>query len=122
MLIFDRTASGNVKPKAVIKGPKSTMANISSFQIYAPKGLIIARCEGVVAAASSICAWSVEDNGDIAPRWKIPIRKLTGFAASGVALDPVHKEIILSAAGQKDPPPRGIMNTVITFSWPEIYN
>src|SRR5262249_55231454 len=42
MLLFDRTASGNTKPKAVIGGPKSGMANISSFQIYAPKGWIIA--------------------------------------------------------------------------------
>ena len=53
MLIFDRTASGNTKPKAVIRvKSKSTMANISSFQTHAPKGLIIAGCEGVVAAAS----------------------------------------------------------------------
>ena len=122
MLVFDRTASGNTKPKAVIRGPRSTMTNISSFQIYAPKGLIIAGCEGAVAAASSICAWSINDNGDVAPRWKIPVRQLTGFAASGIALDPAHKEVMLSAAGQKIPPPRGIMNTVITFSWPEIFN
>ena len=122
MLIFDRAASGNTKPKAVIRGPKSTMANISSFQIYAPKGLIIAGCEGAVAAASSLCAWSINDNGDVAPRWKIPVRQLTGFAASGIALDPAHKEVMLSAAGQRARPPRGIMNTVITFSWPEIFN
>ena len=57
----DDVANGNVKPKAVIRGPKSGMANISSFQIYATKGLIIAGCDGGTAA--SICAWSVEDNG-----------------------------------------------------------
>jgi hypothetical protein len=117
MLIFDRTASGNVKPKAVIRGPKSGMANISSFQIYAPKGLIIAGGQG-----GFVGAWSVDDNGDIAPRWKIPVQQLTGFVASGIALDPAHKEMILSAAGQRIRPPRGIMNTVITFSWPEIFN
>jgi len=122
MLIFARTAEGNVKPKAVIRGPKSGMASISSFQIYAPKGLIIAGCEAAVASSASICAWSVEDNGDVAPRWKIPVRQLTGFAPSGIALDPAHKEVILSAAGQRVRPPRGIMNTVITFSWLEIFN
>jgi hypothetical protein len=121
MLIFDRTASGNTKPKAVIRGPKSGMATISSFQIYAPKGEIIAGCDAAVASSSSLCAWSIDDNGDIPPRSKIPVRQLTGFAASGVALDPVHKEVMLSAAGQRERPTRGIMNTVITFSWPEIF-
>ena len=120
MLIFDRTANGNVKPKAVISGPKSGMGSISSFQIYAAKGLIIAGCDGRIA--NSICAWSIEDNGDVAPRWRIPVQKLTGFSPSGIALDPAHKEVILSAAGQRVRPPRGIMNTVITFSWPEIFN
>jgi hypothetical protein len=43
----------------------------------------------------------VDDNGDIPPRWRIPVQKLTGYVASGIALDPVHKEIILSAAGQR---------------------
>ncbi len=116
MLIFDRTASGNTKPKAVIQGPKSGMANISSFQVYAPKGWIIAGGQ-----AGFIGAWSVEDNGDVAPRWKIPVQQLTGYVASGIALDPVHKEMILSAAGQRVRPPSGIANTVITFSWPEIF-
>ncbi|HEX3934599.1 MAG TPA: hypothetical protein VHW43_07955 [Puia sp.] len=116
MLIFDRTASGNVKPKAVIQGPKSGMANISSFQVYPPKGWIIAGGKG-----GFIGAWSINDNGDVPPRWKIPVEQLTGFVASGIALDPVHKEMLLSAAGQRVRPPRGIMNTVITFSWPEIF-
>ena len=66
--------------------------------------------------------WSINDNGDVPPRWRIPVQKLTGYIASGIALDPVHKEIILSAAGQRIRPPSGIMNTVITFSWPEIFD
>jgi len=116
MLIFDRAASGNTKPKAVIQGPKSGMANISSFQVYSPKGWIIAGGQG-----GFIGAWSVADNGDVPPRWKIPVQQLTGYVASGIALDPAHKEMILSAAGQRVRPTRGIMNSVITFSWPEIF-
>ena len=116
LTIFDRTASGDDRPKAVIQGPKSGVANISSFQVYAPKGWIIAGGQG-----GFIGAWSVEDNGDVAPRWKIPVQQLTGYVASGIALDPAHKEMILSAAGQRVRPPSGIMNTVITFSWPEIF-
>ena len=116
MLIFDRLANGNAKPLAVIQGPKSEVANISSFQVYAPNGWIIGGGKD-----GSICAWSISDNGDVPPRWRIPVQKLTGYVASGIALDPVHKEIILSAAGQRVRPPSGIMNTVITFSWPEIF-
>ena len=122
LLIFDRTASGNAKPKAVISGPKSGMVNLpngySSFQIT-PKGMIVAGC-----ADGSICAWSIDDNGDVAPRSKIPLRQLTGYLHTGIALDPAHKEIIFSSAGMKPPIPRpttGIMNALITFSWPEIF-
>ena len=116
LLIFDRTANGNAKPKAVIRGPKSGVAQISSFQIYAPKGWIIANAQG-----GAIGAWSVADNGDVAPRWKIPVQQLTGYVASGIALDPAHKEMILSAAGQRVRPPSGIANTILTFSWAEIF-
>jgi hypothetical protein len=116
MLIFDRTASGNTKPKAIITGPTSQMARIDTFQIYEPKGWLIGGCTG-----GSVCAWSVNDNGDVAPRWKIPVQQLTGYVASGVAIDPAHKEIILSAAGQRVRPSTGIMNTLITFSWPEVF-
>ena len=116
LLIFDRTANGNTKPKKVIRGPKSGVASISSFQIYAPKGWIIAGGQG-----GFIGAWSIEDDGDVPPRWKIPMQTLTGYTASGIALDPAHKEMILSAAGQRVRPPSGIANTVITFSWPEIF-
>jgi len=124
MLIFDRTASGNAKPKAVIRGPKSLMAAISTIQVYPPNGWIIGGCDrapGMAGSSPAVCAWSVNDNGDVAPRWKIPVQQLTGYAPSGIALDPVHREIIMSAAGQRIRPPSGIMNSVITFSWPEIF-
>ena len=124
MLIFDRTANGNVAPKAIIRGEKSRVAAISTIQIHAPKGLVIGGCDrapGMAGSSPALCAWNVTDNGDVPPRWKIPVQQLTGYAPSGIALDPVHKEIILSAAGQRIPPPDLIMNTLITFSWPEIF-
>ena len=116
MLIFDRTASGNAAPKAVIRGASSLMGRIDTFQTYPAKGWIIGGCTG-----GSVCAWSIDANGDVPPRWKIPVQQLTGYVASGVVLDPVHKEIIMSAAGQRVPPPNNIVNTLITFSWPEIF-
>jgi hypothetical protein len=41
-----------------------------------------------------------------------------------MALDLAHKEIIFSAGGwgKGDYPPSGIMNAVVTFSWPEIFD
>jgi hypothetical protein len=116
LLIFDRTASGNAKPLRVISGPNSGVASISSFQIYAQKGWIVAGGQG-----GFIGVWSINDNGDVPPRWKIPVNDLTGYVASGIALDPAHKEVLLSCAGQRARPRSGIANAVLTFSWPEIF-
>ena len=124
LLIFDRTISGDAKPLRVIQGPKTGVAAIMTFQVYPPKGLIISGCEAAYASTLSVCAWSVNDNGDAAPRWKLPVAQLSGYQPSGIALDPVHKEIIMSSSGQKVqavPPPGGIMNAAVTFSWPEIF-
>lgn len=106
LLIFDRTASGNTKPKAVITGPK-TLNPSGQVKVYSPSGLIIGGCSG-----GAICAWHIEDHGDVAPRFKIPAQQLTGVAFSGLALDPIHKEVIL---------PSGARNVIITFSWPEVF-
>ena len=97
--------------------PEKRHGEYQFFQIYAPKGWIIAGGQG-----GFVGAWSVEDKGDVPPRWKIPVQQLTGYVASGIALDPAHKEVSMSAAGQRIRPTRGIMNSVITFSWPEIFN
>ena len=117
ILIFDRLATGNAKPRSVISGVNSP-SGYNSFQIT-PKGLIVAGCAG-----GSICAWSLEENGEATLRSKLPFWQATGYQHSGIALDPAHKEIILSAAAQRPPNPRptsGIMNAVVTFSWPEVF-
>ena len=124
MNIFDRTASGAAKPKAVITGPKSGMGRMNTFQVYPPKGLIIAGGSDVPNTPTSfIGVWSIDDNGDIAPKWKIPVQQLTGYGPYSLALDPVHKEIMMASAGGNGRvrPTRGVMSTVITFSWPEIF-
>jgi len=118
-LIFDRTASGDTPPKAIIRGPKSQVLSTGNFRVYPPTGMIIDRCNG-----DSVCAWSITDNGDVPPRWRIPVKQLTGYRISGLALVPAHNEILFSVAGwgNDDYPPSGIMNAVLTFSWPEIYH
>ena len=125
MNIFDRTASGDAKPKAVIGGPKSGMGRMNTFQVYSPKGLIIAGGNDLPdqQQTSFIGAWSINDNGDVPPKWKIPVQQLTGYGPYSLALDPVHKEIMMASAGGNGRvrPTRNVMSTVITFSWPEIF-
>jgi hypothetical protein len=120
--IFDRTASGDAKPLREIKGP--SVGGGGALQVYPPKGWIVAGCEAAYASSLSICVWSIDDSGDVPPRYKIPVQQLTGYQPSGLALDPAHKEVIISASGQKiqvSVPKDGIMNAAITFSWPEIF-
>jgi hypothetical protein len=114
ILIYDRTASGNAQPKAVIKGANGF------FQI-APKGWLISGCPG---SRGSVCAWSIKDalaaSGNVEPRWKLEVEKMTGgYGAAGIALDPAHKEIIFSANGRDGGP--AVKNAILTFSWPEIF-
>jgi 6-phosphogluconolactonase (cycloisomerase 2 family) len=117
LLIFDRTASGNVKPKGIIEGPKANLNTMETFQVYPPKGLVI-----VANRAGAVGAWSDEVYGDVAPKFLIPVKQLTGYDALGIALDPVHKEVMFSsAASERSHPTNGIMNTVMTFSWPEVF-
>jgi len=118
LLIFDRTASGNVKPKGIIQGPKANLNTMETFQVYPPKGLVL-----VTTRTGAVGAWSDEVYGDIAPRFTIPVKQLTGYDALGIAIDPAHKEVLFSsAASERSHPTSGIMNTVMTFSWPEIFN
>jgi hypothetical protein len=106
MLIFDRMANGNVKPKAVITGPNTALGGGGAAHVSSA-GWIIASCVG-----GAICAWNVNDSGDAAPRWKIPVQQVAGVAPSGIALDPAHKEVIVTS---------GNRNRVMTFSWPEVF-
>jgi hypothetical protein len=122
MYIFERTASGDDQPKAVIRGPKSGMGNVHEFQVTS-KGWLIAGGGDFAGGTGFVGAWSINDNGDVAPHWKIPVQQLTGYVPYSIVLDPVHQEMMMAAAGRSNKirPPNGIMNTVITFSWPEIF-
>src|SRR5882762_1183170 len=69
-LIFDRTASGNTKPLRVIHGPRAAIGGGNQIQIYPPKGWIIG---GATGPGPSIGIWSINNDGDVAPRWRIPV-------------------------------------------------
>jgi hypothetical protein len=106
LLIFDRTVSGNAKPLRVISGPKSELGG-GKPHMYPPKGWIIAS-----AAGGAIGVWHINDNGDVPPRYRIPVTKITGMNVNGVEINPLHKEIMV---------PTGNGNTVFTFYFPEIF-
>jgi len=114
--IFDRTDQGNVRPKRVIGGPKSGFRALSGpFAIYAPRGWIVAGDQGEEALASDLAyvgVWSVEDNGDVPPRWRIGGPRGVFQMPRGVTLNPRNKEIIVSDKR---------LNAVLTFSFPEMF-
>jgi hypothetical protein len=117
ILIFNRTDNGNVKPKAVIGGPKSGIIRINQMAVYPPKKLIVATMPGLVDLMEPPNAflgiWTYDDNGDTPPKWKIPIGpKTTLKKPFGVVLNPKNKEIIISDMR---------LNGVLTFSVPEIF-
>jgi hypothetical protein len=98
--IFDRTANGNAKPLRVIEGGGG------QIKVHPESGMIIGSCGG-----GAICAWNIDDAGST-PRFKLPAQQLTGVGFSGLAIDPLHKEVILPSGGE---------NVIITFYWPEAF-
>ena len=115
-MIFNRTDNGNVKPRGLIKGPQTGIIRINQMQIYAPKGWIIASQPGRVDVqepeGAFVGVWSINDSGDVPPRWLLRGPKSQLIKPRGVALDPKHKELIVVDMR---------LNAVLTFYFPEIF-
>ena len=117
ILVFNRTDNGNVKPRAVIHGPKSGIIRINQMAVYPAKKLIVATMPGLEdlmePPGAFLGFWTYDDNGDVPPKWKIPIGPRTTLKKPfGVVLDPKHKEVIISDMRQ---------NGILTFAVPEIF-
>jgi len=117
LLVFNRTDSGNVKPRTIIRGPKSGIIRINQLQVYPPRKLIVATMPGQIDQMEPdhtfLGIWSYEDTGDIPPRWQIPANARTTLKkVFGVTLNPKNKEVIISDMR---------LNGVLTFSVPEIF-
>jgi DNA-binding beta-propeller fold protein YncE len=106
VLVFDRTASGNVKPRAVIAGPVR-MGN--QFEVYGPTQLMITH------SRDTLEVWKIPDRGESTdpPMLRIGAPLGRQAADTGIALDPVHKEVIIATSGG---------NSILTFSVPEIFD
>ena len=60
-----------------------------------------------------IGVWSYDDNGDVPPKWEIPIGQVTKMKKPfGVVLDLKHKELIVSDMRNQG---------ILSFSVPEIF-
>jgi DNA-binding beta-propeller fold protein YncE len=113
MLIYDRTAEGNAKPKAIIGGPKSGLRGVGTIRVYPPTGRIIVN----VAAGgddnlngSYTGVWNITDNGDVPPQWAIGKGMLKQIR--GVTINPKNKTIVISDK---------YLAGVLTYSLPEMF-
>jgi len=118
--IFNRTDQGNVKPKAVIRDRSLRNGRI---YVYPPRSefLVVANAPGggpsegygVLATDTGfVGVWSIQDNGNVPPRWMIGGPKGELLQIRGVALDAKNKSVIISDKR---------LNAVLTYSFPEIF-
>ena len=100
ILIFDRTASGNTKPRAVMRG-----ASIGA--IYPPKNRLIDHRRG------NFEIWNVPTSGEVTqPIIRIPAPLEPREGGGTMTLDPGHKEVVIATAAG---------NTIKTFYVPELF-
>jgi hypothetical protein len=117
ILVFNRTDSGNAKPRAVIRGPKSGIIRINQMQVYPQRKFIVVAMPGVIddmePEGAFVGVWSIDDNGDVPPRYKMPVGDRTKLKKPfGVVLNPKDKEVIVSDMRNQG---------ILAFSVPEIF-
>ncbi len=117
ILVFNRTDSGNTRPRAVIRGPKSGIIRINQMQTYPDRRQIVVAMPGIKddmePEGAFVGVWSYDDNGDVPPIWKIPIGEITKLKKPfGVVLNPEDQEVIVSDMRNQG---------VLVFSVPEIF-
>jgi hypothetical protein len=100
----------------MIRGPKTGIESTRQIQLYPEKGLIFMgqtlNDDKLKPGGYFVGVWSIDDNGDVPPRWKIGGSQSQLVRARGLALNPKHKEVIVADM------PR---NAVLTFYYPEVF-
>lgn len=122
ILIFNRTDQGNVKPRAVIAGPKTGLMNFPNLRAYPAKGWLLALMVGGDGYDSTspvrflgqeppsvVAVWSIHDHGDVPPRFLLAGPK-SQMVGNEFTLNPKGKEIIV-----------GGTTSVRTYYVPEIF-
>ena len=117
ILLFDRTDSGNVAPRAVIRGPNTGIIRINQIDLNPERRLIVVAMPAIKdqmePEGAFVGVWSYDDNGDVPPLYKIPIGEVTRMKKPfGVVLNPNEQEVIVSDMRQQG---------ILVFSVPEIF-
>jgi DNA-binding beta-propeller fold protein YncE len=107
LAIFDRTASGNAKPKRVITGPKSRLNDTGNIRIYPQGGLVF-----TTQQTGYVAVWSLDDNGDVPPRYTVGGPHGLLQKPRGLDLDPKHNAVIVSDKQ---------LNAVLTYEMPQLF-
>ena len=116
LMIFNRTDQGDAKPRAIIAGPKTgLLGGTRQFKIYPEGGWIVVTQSGGGGGDEPyppnpfVGVWSINDNGDVPPRWKI---NTVMKKPRAITVDPKHKELIVADM---------TLNSVLTYSLPEMF-
>jgi DNA-binding beta-propeller fold protein YncE len=107
LAIFDRTAAGNTKPKRVITGVKSRLNDTGNIRIYSQGGLVF-----TTQQSGYVAVWSLDDDGDVPPRYTVGGPNGLLQKPRGLDLDPKHNAVIVSDKQ---------LNAVLTYEMPQIF-
>jgi DNA-binding beta-propeller fold protein YncE len=127
ILIFNRTDSGDVAPRAIIAGPHTGIIKIrqvvadevrgqifvtvkNNYEFYRPDDIRPSPWDP--DKPGFIGVWSVSDNGDVPPRGVIKGPASGLVWPAGVAINPVTREVYTIDS---------VTNALFTFSMPEFF-
>jgi DNA-binding beta-propeller fold protein YncE len=106
VLVFDRTANGDVAPRGIIRGKNSRITRLRQIEVDPERGLLFVSSRGDREGEGILGVWNITDNGDVPP--KLAIRT----ASSGVAINPRAAEVY-SVSGRT--------NGLTTYILPELF-
>lgn len=108
VLIFDRTANGDVPPRGIIRGKNSRITRLRQIEVDAERGLLFVASRGrsEMEGEGILGVWHITDNGDIPPRWVL------NRSVSGVAINPRNAEVYTTS---------GRTNDLRTYVIPELF-
>lgn len=116
ILIFDRMASGDDPPLRVISGANTQIDRINQMAIYPEGKLLFAAMPGIQSYMEPprvfLGMWSLDDDGDVAPKWAIAGDRTMMGKTFGVALNPEHKEVYVSDMRR---------HGILTYFVPEVF-
>lgn len=117
LMIFNRTDSGDVKPRAVIGGPKTRISSglhVPSMAVYPARELFLAVLDGDqrYSRDNFVGVWSEHSSGEVPPLWTIGGPNGILRDAKGLAIDPKSKSVFVTDK---------YVNAIMTYYFQEIF-